>query len=130
MQEIVDFIAKCKFYFLATIDGDAPQVRPFGTLAIINGQLMFQTANTKSVAHQIDANPNVAIAAYDGDCWMRIRGRAFAQRSVAVNQAMLDVYPNLTSLYSADDGKTEAYAFASGTAVFSTFDGEDRVVEF
>jgi uncharacterized pyridoxamine 5'-phosphate oxidase family protein len=112
------------------VDGDAPQVRPFGTLAVINGKLMFQTANTKPVAHQIDANPNVAICAYDGDSWVRISGQAFAQRSVAINQAMLDVYPNLTSLYSADDGKTEAYAFTSGTAVFSTFGGEPRTVEF
>ncbi|MDR0849660.1 MAG: pyridoxamine 5'-phosphate oxidase family protein [Propionibacteriaceae bacterium] len=130
MQEIVEFVAKCGHYFLATVDGDAPRLRPLGTLAVINGKLSFQTANTKAVSRQLEVNPNVAICAYDGETWVRVTGQVFAQHSVEANQLMLDIYPSLKSMYSADDGKTEVYAFTSGTAVFSTFGGGDRTVEF
>ena len=35
MQRVRDFLHEAGVYFLATVDGDAPQVRPFGTAEII-----------------------------------------------------------------------------------------------
>ena len=34
MQKVCDFIKKCETYYLATVDGDQPRVRPFGTVNI------------------------------------------------------------------------------------------------
>ena len=32
MQEVYDFLKKCGTYYLATVEGDQPRVRPFGTV--------------------------------------------------------------------------------------------------
>ena len=32
MQEVYDFLKKCVTYYLATMEGDQPRVRPFGTI--------------------------------------------------------------------------------------------------
>ena len=70
MQQVRDFLHKAGAYFLATVDGDQPEVRPFGTAEIIEGKLYIQTGHVKNVAKQIAANPKVAICAYDGTQWL------------------------------------------------------------
>ena len=57
MQRVLDFLKKAGVYFLATVDGDQPEVRPFGTAEIIDGKLYIQTGHVKPVAKQIAANP-------------------------------------------------------------------------
>ena len=32
MNEVYDFLKACETYYLATMEGDQPRVRPFGTL--------------------------------------------------------------------------------------------------
>ena len=53
------FLHKAGVYFLATEDGDQPQVRPFGTAEIKEGKLYIQTGHVKNVAKQIAANPGL-----------------------------------------------------------------------
>ena len=44
-------------------------------------------------------------------------------------QYMLDAYPSLQNMYSADDGNTEVFYFINATATFSSFTHESEVVE-
>ncbi|MDR0995652.1 MAG: pyridoxamine 5'-phosphate oxidase family protein, partial [Tannerella sp.] len=53
MQEVYDFLKKCGAYYLATVDGEQPHVRPFGTIDCFEGKLYIQTGRTKDVAKQI-----------------------------------------------------------------------------
>ena len=50
MQEVYDFLKKCETYYLATVEGDQPRVRPFGTVAIFDGKLYIQTGKSKPVS--------------------------------------------------------------------------------
>ena len=43
MEEVVKFLKECGAYFLATVEGDQPRVRPFGTANIFEGKLYIQT---------------------------------------------------------------------------------------
>lgn len=43
---------------------------------------------------------------------------------------MLDAYPSLQNMYSADDGNTEVFYFKDATATFSSFTKEPEVVRF
>ena len=45
-------------------------------------------------------------------------------------QSMLDAYPPLQSMYSADDGNTEVFYFKNAIATFSSFTHEPEVVRF
>lgn len=67
MQEVFEFLKACGTYYLATMDGEQPRVRPFGSYAVYDGKLYIETAHYKPVSHQIDAHPQVEICAFDNE---------------------------------------------------------------
>ena len=56
MNEVYEFLKKCNVYYLATMEGDQPRVRPFGTIDLFEGKLYIQTGKIKPVANQMKAN--------------------------------------------------------------------------
>ncbi len=130
MQRVLDFLKKTGFYFLATVDGDQPEVRPFGTAEIIDGKLYIQTGHVKPVAKQIAANPKVAICAYDGSQWLRITATLVEDPRVEVKKAMLDAYPNLRSMYNENDGNTAVYYLKNAKATISSFTAAPTEIDF
>ena len=130
MQRVLDFLKKTGFYFLATVDGDQPEVRPFGTAEIIDGKLYIQTGHVKPVARQIAANPKVAICAYDGTQWLRITATLVEDPRVEVKKAMLDAYPNLRSMYNENDGNTAVYYLKDAKATISSFTAAPIEIDF
>ena len=130
MQRVCDFLKNTGFYFLATVDGDQPQVRPFGTAEIIDGKLYIQTGHVKPVARQIAANPKVAICAYDGKEWLRVNATLVEDPRVEVKKAMLDAYPNLRSMYNENDGNTAVYYLKDAKATISSFTAPPVEIEF
>ena len=121
MQRVCDFLKKTGVYFLATVDGDQPEVRPFGTAEIIDGKLYIQTGHVKPVARQIAANPKVAICAYDGKEWLRVNATLVEDPRVEVKKAMLDAYPTLRAMYNENDGNTAVYYLKDAKATISSF---------
>ena len=55
MEEVVKFLKECGAYFLATVDGDQPRVRPFGTANIFEGKLYIQTGKSKDCSKKMNA---------------------------------------------------------------------------
>ena len=39
MERVCNFLKEAGVYYLATVEGDQPRVRPFGTANIFDGQL-------------------------------------------------------------------------------------------
>ena len=121
MQKVEKFLKEAGTYYLATVDGDQPRVRPFGTIHIFEGKLYIQTGKMKDVSKQIHKNPKVEICAFkDGD-WLRLSGELVEDERVEAKTSMLDAYPNLKQMYSADDPNTEVFYFKNATASFSSF---------
>ena len=130
MQEVYDFLKKCNIYYLATVDGDQPRVRPFGTVDIFEGKLYIQTGKNKDVSKQLQKNPKAEICAFGEGRWLRIAGKLIRDDRVEAKEHMLDNYPNLKSRYSATDDNTEVLYFEDATATFSSFTEEPRVIRF
>ena len=130
MQEVYDFLKKCDTYYLATVDGDKPSVRPFGTVHIFEGKLYIQTGKKKDVSKQMIKNPNIAICAMSGDEWIRIQAVAVEDDRVEAKQSMLDAYPNLKSMYSATDNNTQVLYLKNIVATFSSFTKDPKVKKF
>ena len=130
MQRVCDFLKKTGVYFLATVDGDQPEVRPFGTAEIIDGKLYIQTGHVKPVAKQIAANPKVAICAYDGKEWLRVNATLVEDPRVEVTKAMLDAYPTLRAMYNENDGNTAVYYLKDAKATISSFTAAPIEIEF
>lgn len=130
MQEVYDFLKKCGTYYLATVEGDQPRVRPFGTVDIFEGKLYIQTGKIKEVSKQLQKNPNAEICACTGDKWLRVAGKLIRDDRVEAKKHMLDNYPQLKSMYSPEDDNTEVLYFEDATATFYSFTEEPRVIKF
>ena len=111
MERVVQFLKEAETYYLATVEGDQPRVRPFGTAHIFEDKLYIQTGKVKDVSKQIHANPKVEICAYKNGEWLRVAGELVEDDRREARQSMLDAYPSLQNMYSADDGNTEVFYF-------------------
>ena len=130
MHEVYEFLKKCGTYYLATVEGDQPRVRPFGTVDIFEGRLYIQTGKVKKVSKQLQANPKAEICACAGGKWLRVAGKLIRGDRVEAKKHMLDNYPELQSMYSAEDDNTEVLYFKDATATFYSFTEEPRVIKF
>ncbi len=130
MERVCKFLKEAEVYYLATVEGDQPRVRPFGTAHIFEGKLYIQTGKVKKVAKQIDANPKVEICAMKDGAWIRIAGELVEDDRIEARQSMLDAYPSLQQMYQADDGNTVVYYFEDATATISAFTQEPEVIKF
>ena len=130
MKEVWEFLKSSGVYYLATIDGDKPKVRPFGTAEIFEGHLYIETGKKKDVFKQIEINNNVEICALKDGYWMRLSGKLIVDDRVEAKKDMLDKNPDLRSMYSEYDNNTAVLYFESGKAIISSFTSEDRIIEF
>ncbi|SHK09705.1 Uncharacterized protein, pyridoxamine 5'-phosphate oxidase (PNPOx-like) family [Anaerocolumna jejuensis DSM 15929] len=124
MEKTYEFLKKCGTYYIATIDGDRPRVRPFGTVHIFEGKLYIQTGKIKKVSKQMHANPNIEISAFIGDKWIRLEATAVEDERLEAQQSMLDEYPSLQNMYKAGDGNTEVWYLKDAAARIISLGGE------
>ena len=130
METVLQFLKDAETYYLATVEGNQPRVRPFGTAHIFEGKLYIQTGKVKDVSKQLHANPKAEICAFKGGEWIRVAGELVEEDRVEARQSMLDAYPSLQKMYAADDGNTEVFYFKNATATISVFTHEPEVITF
>lgn len=130
MQKTLDFLKAAGTYYLATMDGDQPRVRPFGTAHIFEGKLYIQTGKVKPVSKQIAANPKVELCAFKDGTWLRLCGELVEDDRVEARKSMLDAYPELRSMYDENDGNTQVFYFKNATATFSSFTASPETITF
>lgn len=130
MKRVEQFLKDAEVYYLATVEGDQPRVRPFGTAHIFEDKLYIQTGKVKDVSRQIHANPKVEICAFHKGEWLRVAGELAEDDRLEARESMLEAYPILKSMYAADDGNTEVFYFKNARATFSSFTKAPEVVEF
>ena len=130
MQEVLDFLKECGVFYLATVEGDQPRVRPFGAMAVFEGRLYTQTGRVKNVSRQLAANPKAEICAFKDGKWIRIETTLVEDPRLEAQEAMLAQNPALSRLYRAGDGNTQVLYFHDSTATFSSFGEPPRVIRF
>jgi uncharacterized pyridoxamine 5'-phosphate oxidase family protein len=130
MERIAKFLKEAGTYYLATVEGDQPRVRPFGTINEFEGKLYIQTGKKKDVSKQLHANPKAEICAFMNGEWLRVACELVADDRREAKVSMLEAYPNLQGMYSADDDNTEVLYMKNATATFSSFAGAPEVEKF
>lgn len=130
MKRVYDFLKKAETYYLATIEGDQPRVRPFGTINEFEGKLYIQTGKVKPVSHQIAENPKVEICAFCDGEWIRVACELVEDDRVEAKKSMLDAYPNLRGMYDENDGNTQVFYMKNATATISSFTAAPVVITF
>jgi len=130
MEKVYDFLKQAGTYYLATVDGDQPRVRPFGTVNIFEGRLYIQTGRVKPVARQLYANPKAEVCAFLDGIWLRVSGELIEDDRTEARKSMLDAYPQLRAMYDENDGNTAVFYFQNAAATFSSFTAPPEVITF
>ena len=130
--EVQAFLTACRTFYLATVEGDQPRVRPFGVAEIINHRLYIMTGKVKDVYKQITANYKFELCGVklSGTEWIRVSGRLVNDESVEVKKEMLERNPSLKELYSATDDNMAVLYIADGEARFFSFTDPERRIKF
>ena len=129
-QEVFDFLKACGVYYLATVEGDQPRVRPFTSMNLYQGKLYIQTGKVKNVAHQLKENSKIELCGMHQGSWIRISGEAVLDESTEAQQSMFDANPGLDKMYAVNDGNNEVYYIRNGKADINSFDKEPEHYEF
>ena len=130
MKRVHDFLKDAEVYYLATVEGDQPRVRPFGTVNEFEGKLYIQTGKVKHISHQLAVNPKAEICAFKDGAWVRIACELVEDDRFEAKKSMLDAYPNLRGMYDENDGNTQVFYMQNAKATFSAFGKANEVVEF
>ena len=86
MNEVVKYLQECGTFYLATVEGDQPHVRPFGAVCEFEGKLYIVTNNKKAVYNQMKANKSAL-------------------------QSMYTVDDNLMTVFAFESGSATIYSF-------------------
>ena len=129
MKEVYEFLKKCGVFYLATVDGDKPRVRPFGAINIFEEKLYLQTGKSKKVSKQIESNPNVEVSGMNNGKWIRIEGKLVRDDRIEAKESMLDNNPELKRMYSANDDNTEVLYFECAIATIYSFTEDPKIIK-
>ena len=130
MERVCQFLKVAGVYYLATVEGDQPRVRPFGTAHIFEGKLYIQTGKVKPTSRQLMANPKAEICAFTEGAWLRVACELVEDDRFEAKNSMLDAYPNLRGMYDENDGNTQVFYMKNATAMFCAFGKAPEIVEF
>lgn len=131
MKEVLKFLTDSGVFYIATVDGDKPRVRPFGAICEFEGKLYITTNNQKKVFKQITKNPNIEISSMTPDGkWLRLSAEAVLDNRAIARRAMLDANPSIQGMYSENDGIMEVLYLKNSTATICSFTDEPKTYKF
>lgn len=125
MTTINEFLNDAGVFFMATVDGDQPRLRPLGAHFNADGREIFGVGDFKNVYRQMKANPKVEIVACKGGDWLRFTGTAVFESDPGYAEKMLDLIPSLRDIYNEQTGnKMMCFHLEDSTAVVIHMMGE------
>ncbi|NLM60881.1 MAG: NimC/NimA family protein [Clostridiales bacterium] len=129
MSKITEVLKEAKVFYVATVDGDQPRVRPFGAITDIDGVPYTCTNNTKNVYKQLMKNPKAEICGVlpDGK-WVRITCTLVRDDSDEKRRIMLEQEPGLKRMYSVGDGIFEVLRFENVEGYIYSFTSEPQKI--
>ncbi len=130
MEKVLEFLKNAGTWYIASVEGDQPRVRPFGAQMAYNGKIYFITNNQKKVYAQLKANPKFEISGMDKTGhWIRLEGKAVEDTSDAAKEAMLEANPGLKGMYSVGDGIMAVFSMEDATATIASFTEAPEVIK-
>ena len=122
MNAITEELKKTGTFYVATVEGDQPRVRPFGAVAEFEGKTYICTNNTKACYAQMLANPKTEICGMQPDgSWVRISGNLVRDDRDEARAAMLAENPSLGMMYHVGDGIFEVLYIADAKGTKNSF---------
>ena len=94
IQKVYDFLEKAGSFYLATVEGDQPRVRPYGAMLFFEDKIYIMAFGKTNATRQIAANPKAEICAFKGQT-LRIACTLVEDNRPEVGKALVDKMPVL-----------------------------------
>lgn len=132
MEEVYQFLRDNTVFYVATLDGDRPRVRPFGLAMIYENRLYFGTGAHKKVFQQLNVNPRVEICTVSPqNQWLRLHGQAVFDSRPETVARIFEVSPMLKTMYNEDTGwEMRPFYLEGAVAEFCDMSGNYREIKF
>lgn len=125
MEKISQFLTDAKVFYLATVDGTQPKVRPLGFQKIIDGKLLFSVGDFKDVYHQLEKNPLCEIVATKPDMsWLRYTGKAVFESDPKYQEIVLSAIPQIKEMYAKLNAKPAVFRLENAKAEIRALTGQ------
>ena len=116
IEKINDILTKAEEFYLATVDGDKPKVRPLGFHLLFEDKIYFGVGTFKDVYKQMQANPKVEIAAWDGEHFLRYYGTADLSKNDTVVEKAFELMPEVKEMYESNGWEMGVFFLNDATA--------------
>ncbi len=121
-EKVCKFLDESKVFYLSTIEGDKPHVRPLGSHKLVNDKVYFLVGNFKNVYKQLLANPNCELASCNGKGdWLRISGKAIFEKDFTISDSMMNDNKNLKELYEKNGWKAMVFHIEGKVEIIINF---------
>ena len=117
--EVYEYLSAHRPFFLASVQGDSPRLRPMGFLMWHEGKIWLGMGDHKEVYKQIAANPNVQVVAVDpGASWLMVTAKLVFDPSPELFAKAMEAAPNLKEIYFEGGPRMAVGSLSDGTAEF------------
>ncbi|MBQ6963718.1 MAG: pyridoxamine 5'-phosphate oxidase family protein [Paludibacteraceae bacterium] len=93
-QKVYEFLEKAGTFYLATMEGDQPRVRPYGAMLYKDDKIYIMAFGKTNATRQIAANCKAEICAFKGQT-LRIECKLVEDNRPEVQKALVDKMPAL-----------------------------------
>lgn len=130
MNKIVDELKQTGIFYISTIDGDKPRVRPFSSVCDFEGKVYLCTNNKKNFWKQIEKNSNVEICGMQkGGTWIRVTGKLVRDDRLEAKKFMLEDPTGPSNLYKYDDEIYEVMYLDEAVCTKYSFNSEPVIIK-
>lgn len=132
MNNVLNELRKVKVFYIATVDGDKPKVRPFSSITEFEGNIYICSGKQKEVYKQLKSNPYIEICGmYDGGSWLRVSAKAVEDERIDAQEAMLKDKSGPSQLYKAGDGRFVVFKLEDIKALkFNFYSAPEEIKEY
>ena len=130
IEKVDELLTKAEVFYLSTVDGNKPKVRPLGFHLLKDDKIYFGVGTFKTVYKQMEENPNVEIAAWDGKHFLRYYGVANLDKQEEIAKEALSLMPEVAELYNANGWEMGIFYLDNATAEIRNMMEVEETYEF
>lgn len=117
VNKVFEFLQSAGTFYLATVEGDQPRVRPYGAMMLYEGKIYIMAFGLTNATRQIEANPKAELCAFKG-MTLRIECTLKEDNRPETQKALIEKMPVLKPALGENGENGVMYYLADATASF------------
>ena len=117
IKKVYEFLEKAGTFYLATVEGDQPRVRPYGAMLYFEDKIYIMAFGKTNATRQIADNQKAEICAFKGQT-LRIECKLVEDNRKEVGRALVDKMPVLKDALGENGENGVMYYLKDATATF------------